>query len=102
MTIACCACNCGSSDLLARKFLETAGYPDWFSMPVPKGKEKSLKLLSSLPRYKEISDIEQYLSKVTRWVIIIGWNDNGCRWTDITHGGEKSNIEGKLIIKTFA
>lgn len=102
MPIACCACNCGSSELLARNFLSKSGYPEWFSIPVPKGKDKSLKMISSLPRLKEIVALENYIKESSKWVVIIGWNENGCRWVDLTHGGSKANIDGKLIIETFA
>ncbi len=100
--IAVCVCNCGSSEQLARQTLEKIGYEHWFDIPVPKGKDKSLKMIWSLPKYKEIEALENYIKGASKWVVIVGINDNGCRWTDITHGGSKSNVEAKLIVQTFA
>ena len=100
--IAVVTCNCGSTEQLARRFLERVGYKDWLTIPVVKGKEKSRALIASLPRYDEVSMLDNYIKNASKWVVIIGWNENGCRWSDLTYSPTKSEVEAKLVVETFA
>lgn len=102
MPLVVCTCNCGSSDQMARGFLQKNGYKDWLSIPISKGKEKSLAVLYNIPQYPEVDMLRSYLQKVSKYVVILGWNENGCRWTDISHNAAKSRIEGEVIVETFA
>ena len=102
MPIAVITCNCGSTEQLARRFLERAGYRDWLTIPVVKGKEKSRSIAKSLAGYPEAEMLDNYLQNSSKWVVIIGWNENGCRWADIVHNPTKSEIDGQLIVETFA
>lgn len=102
MAIAVITCNCGSTTERARRFLERAGYADWLSIPILKGKEQSKKALVSIPRYPEVEMLDNYLQNASKWVVIIGWNENGCRWADIAHNANKSEVEARLIVKIFA
>lgn len=102
MPIAVCTCRCGSTEQAARRFLNKAGYPDWLTIPIAEGKEASLGLLYQIPRYPEIEMLSDYLKGASKWIVIIGWNENGCRWSDIAHNPTKSGIEAGLIVDTFA
>lgn len=101
MSLFICACQCGSSEQLARQFLQKHGYPDWISIPVIKGKERSRNALTALPQYKEVKMLDNYLINASKWVVILGYNENGCRWADLTHGGFPSQVEAGLIVETF-
>lgn len=102
MPIAVITCNCGSTEQLARRFLERVGYRDWMGIRIYKGKEKSRSVVNSLPHYPEIDMLNSYLDKASKWVVIIGWNENGCRWSDLTHSPTKSEVEARLVVETFA
>ena len=100
--IVCISCNCGSVDSLIRNFLQKEGYQDWLTVPIHKGKERSRKLVQSLPQYPEVQMINSFLNNASKWAVIIGYNENGCRWSDISHNPNKSRIEASFIVKTFA
>lgn len=100
--IAACTCLCGSSDQLARQTLKKYGYEGWLSIPVPQGKEKSLRMLERIPRTPEVEMLENYIKNASKWVVIIGWNENGCRWTDVAHRNAKAQVEAQLIVEAFA
>lgn len=103
MPIAVCACTCGStSDKLARNFLKEHNYPDWLGIDIPKGRERSRRLLNSIPQFPEVKEIDKYLDNVSKWCIIIGWNENAMRWSDIGHYNIKSRTEAQHIVETFA
>ena len=96
------ACYCSSSDTLIRNFLYGVGYEEWMSIPIVKGKEKSLNAISILPNYPEVEILGNYLRNSSKWAVILGYNENGCRWADIAHSANKSRIDAELIVKTFA
>lgn len=97
-----CACMCGSSDSLARRFLKENGYEDWLGIDVVKGKDKSKKMLEAIPQYPEVQELRTFLDNASKWCVIIGWNENGCRWSDIGHYNIKSRTEAQHIIDVFA
>ena len=102
MPIAVCTCNCGSVEQLARSFLNKVGYQDWLNIPIEQGKERSRRMLSHLPNFPEIEMLDNYIKDASKWVAIIGWNDQACRWADIAHNANKSRIDAELIVQTFA
>ena len=102
MPIKCCGCLCGSTERLIRNFLQQAGYKDWLSIPIATGKEKSKSMLGTIPRYPEVEMLEHFLSNASKWAVIIGWNENGCRWSDIAHNAAVSKIDAQLIVDTFS
>ena len=99
--IAVCACHCGSSDSLARNFLKSAGVSDWMSMPIHKGKEKSLSFLNNLPPVAEKEMLANFLKGASKWVVIIGYDQTSARWSDIAHNAPKSTIEAEFIVRNF-
>lgn len=99
--IAVVACNCGSSDSLVRKFLKNIGYPDWVSIPVVKGKEKSLSVTNQLPPSPEKEMLKNFLKGASKWAVIIGYDEANVRWSDIAHNGPKSRVEAEALVNHF-
>lgn len=96
------ACHCGSSDSLVRNFLKKIGYSDWLSIPVEKGREKSLSVVNQLPPAPEKEMLKNLLKNASKWAIIIGYNETSLKWSDISHNGPKSRIEAEYVVKTFS
>ena len=99
--IAVVTCACGSSDSLARGFLKSTGYPDWLNIPIHRGKEKSLSMLNQLPPTPEKDMLQSFLKNASKWVVIIGYDQENMRWSDISHNGAKSRIEAEFVVRTF-
>ena len=100
--ILCCTCQCGAVDSMARNFLKSAGYQDWLSIPIARGKEKSLSLLNQIPPTDEKEMLRSFLKNASKWVVIIGYDQENCRWSDIAHNGPKSRIEAEFVVKAFS
>ena len=96
------ACQCGSSDSLVRNFLKSIGYQDWISVPIEKGKEKSLSALNRLPPTPEKEMLQSFLKNASKWAVIIGYDETGMKWSDIAHNGPKSRIEAEFVVKNFS
>lgn len=96
------ACQCGSSDSLVRNFLKSIGYQDWISVPIEKGKERSLSVLNRLPSTPEKEMLQSFLKNASKWAVIIGYDETGMKWSDIAHNGPKSRIEAEFVVRTFA
>ena len=96
------SCQCGSSDSLIRGFLKSVGYADWLSIPINKGKEASISAINNLPPAPEKDMLKSFLNGVSKWAVIIGYNDTMMRWSDIAHNGAKSRIEAEFVVKTFS
>lgn len=95
------ACQCGSSSSLARNFLKSVGYPDWASIPLIQGKEKSRAFLNNLPPCPEKEMLDSFLVDASKWVVIIGYDQNSCKWSDISHNAPKSTIEAEYLVKNY-
>lgn len=102
MSIAVISCQCGSSDSLARNFLKSVGYQDWLSIPIHRGKEKSLSMLNQVPPTPEKEMLKSFLKDASKWVVIIGYNQDSMKWSDIAHNGPKSRIEAEFVVKNFS
>lgn len=96
------ACLCGNSENLIRGALRRYGYQDFLNIPVTKGKEKSISLLSSLPQFPEIRILQEYISHQSKFAVILGYNEDKCRWADIAGPSPKEAIEAELIVQHFA
>lgn len=94
-------CKCGSSESLVRNYLHSIGYPEWMNIPIAQGKEKSLSVLNQLPPAPEKEMLQSLLKNASKWAVVIGYNDDSMRWSDIAHGGAKTQIEAELVVKTF-
>lgn len=95
-------CQCGSSNSLVRNFLHSVNYPDWMSIPINKGKEKSLAILNYLPPVPEKDMLRSFLKGASKWAVIIGYNETQMRWSDIAHNGPKSHIEAEFVVNNFS
>ena len=102
MALAVCTCLCGGSESLARNFLRSAGYPNWMDIPIRQGKEKSLALLNQLPPAPEKEMLQNFIKNSSKWAVIIGYNQEAMKWSDIAHNGPKSTIEAEFVVKAFA
>lgn len=96
------SCQCGSSDSLVRNFLHSVNYPEWMSIPISKGKEKSLSVVNQLPPTPEKEMLKSFLENASKWAVIIGYNEIEMRWSDIAHNGPKSYIEAEFVVKNFS
>ena len=101
MSLAIVACQCGSSDSLVRNFLYSVGYPDWNSIPMARGKEKSLAVVNQLPPAPEKEMLQHFLKDASKWAIIIGYDQDSMKWSDIAHSGPRSRIEAEFVVKNF-
>lgn len=101
MSLMVVACQCGSSNSKARSFLKTVGYHDWLNIPIYQGREKSLSVLNQLPHSPEKEMLQSFLKEASKWVVIIGYNQTGMRWSDIAHNGPKSRIEAEFVVRNF-
>lgn len=101
MSLAIVACQCGSSDSLVRNFLHSVGYPDWNSIPMVRGKEKSLAVVNQLPPAPEKEMLQHFLKDASKWAIIIGYDQDSMKWSDIAHSGPRSRIEAEFVVKNF-
>ena len=99
--IAVIACMCGSSESVARNFLKSVGYKDWLNIPIEKGKERSLAVLNYLPPVPEKEMLQNLLKNASKWVVIIGYNKDSMKWSDISHDGPKSRIEAEFVVRKF-
>lgn len=97
-----CGCHCGSTEMKARNFLRRAGYKDWDKITIHRGKEASRALVRFMPDCLETRAFNDFLDDTGTWCVIIGFNDEVCRWSDIAHNTPKSTIEAELIVERFA
>lgn len=100
--ISVCSCHCGGSQSLIRGFLKSIRYDDWMNIPIHQGKEKSLSLLNQLPPTDEKEMLKNFLKDASKWAVIIGYNDQACKWSDIAHNGAKSRIEAEFVVMNFS
>lgn len=101
--IACVACQCGSSDSLIRTRLERYGCTDFLRVPIVKGKEKSLSKLNTLPQFDEIQMLRNHIQNASKFAVVIGYDDQRCKWTDLANGKALvNNVDLELIIQHFA
>lgn len=96
------SCLCSGSGTLIRNFLQSAGYPDWLTIPIAQGKEASLRVLHNLPNAPEKEMLKNLLQRSSKWAVIIGWDNNAMRWSDIAHDGVRSRIEAEFLVKEFS
>lgn len=101
--LCCVACQCGSSDKLIRTRLDFFGYRDFLSIPITKGKEKSLSVLNSIPRSDAAEMLKQYIRGCSKYAVVLGYDDDGNgRWVDLANGKAiVNNIDLKNILTYF-
>lgn len=99
--LAVVACHCGSSDSLIRNYLRSINYEAWDTIPINKGKEKSLAMLNHLPPSEGKEMLQAFLNRASKWAVIIGYDDTICKWSDIAHNGPRSRIEAEFVVQNF-
>lgn len=102
MSLTVITCKCGSTESLARNFLRSVGYPDWMNISVHQGKETSLAILNQLPPAPEKEMLQSFLKDASKWVVIIGYDQESMKWSDIAHNGPKSRIEAEFVVKNYS
>lgn len=101
--IACVACTCGSVDKLIRSKLEFYGYKDFLTVPIVRGKDKSKSAINVLPQHAGLDLLRSHLDKCSKFAVVIGFDDEDCRWVDLANGKSvQNNIELEMIIERFA
>lgn len=97
-------CMCGGAENLVQNFLKSANYKDWLTVPIRKGKQKSLDILNQLPQTTETDMLRNYLEHASKWAVIIGYDlDTGqLKWSDIAHNSTKTSVEAELVVEAFA
>ncbi len=97
-------CMCGSVESLIQNFLRSANYENWLTVPIKKGKQKSLDVLNQLPQTPETDMLRNYLGKASKWAVIIGYDpDTGqLKWSDIAHNSTKTRVEAESLVEAFA
>lgn len=101
--LAAVACHCGSSDGLIRNKLHKFHCPQELSLPIIKGKEKSLSTLNKLPQFPELNDLRQHIQRESKWAVIIGYDGERLRWVDLANGQYTQNdVDAELLLKHFA
>lgn len=99
--ISAIACACGNSEKLIRSRLQAAGVKDYMSVPLAIGRDKSLKSVSLLPKYPEIAVLPNYITSHSSYAVVIGYDEDGCDWVDVTKDGEMGQLKLKVIIRDF-
>lgn len=102
MALLCVACTCGFSDRLIRTRLEHYGYRDFLTVPIIKGKEKSKSALNSIPQTEGVAMARNHLDNCSKYAIVLGYNNESCRWVDLANGkAVQNNIDLEFILRDF-
>lgn len=101
MPIVVITCRCGSTESVARNFLRSVDYADWMNIPIHQGKENSLAVLNQLPPSSDKEMLQSLLKNASKWIVIIGYNQDNMKWSDISHNGPKSRIEAEFVVRNF-
>lgn len=102
MSLFCVACQCGGADGWIRSKLRKFNYPHSLTVPITKGKEKSISFLSTLPQTDEVTDLAAYIKRATKFAIIIGTDGTNVRWIDVANGRWLVNdVTTEFIVRDF-
>lgn len=101
MSLVAVACTCNSSESLVRKHLRLNNCADFLRVPVVRGKDKSLSLLTTLPQHEKLHDLRRYIEANSKFAIIIGYNDTQMGWADVASADPKHLIEVGVIVEHF-
>lgn len=102
MPLMCVACQCGGADNWIRAKLKKYNFSKALLIPITKGKEKSLSMISTLPQTSETLDLITHIKNATKFAIIVGTDGTRLRWVDIVNGHYVENdIDAEFIIRDF-
>ena len=93
------ACSCGGADNWIRSKLRKFGYQQALTIPITKGKEKSLQKLSTFPQ----TELAAHIRASSKFAIIVGTDGEALRWVDVVNGTYiKNDVDAEFIIRDFA
>lgn len=99
-------CECGSADGLVRQAAQSAGLQNWMSIPVHKGKEHCLAVLSHFPdahrNLLAFRALEDFISQGGSYAVVVGYDDEYFYWSSIDSNSPKDMLDSVAILKRFA
>lgn len=99
-------CDCGSAEQRIRQSLHRYEYKNWAMEPIIKGKSQCLSKVEGLIRERQdepaLQALFSHINNNGKWCVILGLNKNGCKWSDISHGDMKSDVDAEIIIENFS
>ena len=99
------ACNCGGVVPLLRGVLKEAGCDGWLDVPVYQGKKYALETLEQFPEYyrklPQWGALYDSINNRSSFAVVIGYDKDNFRWSDVVMGDLKSNLDGQIIAKQF-
>ena len=102
MALCCLACQCGGADSWIRSKLKKFNHPLALLIPITKGKEKSLRVVSTLPQTQNTTDLAAHIRSASKFAIIVGTDGESLRWVDIVNGKYiKNDVDAEFIIRDF-
>lgn len=102
MPLACLTCQCGGADNWIRSKLRKFNYRHALLIPITKGKEKSLRQLSTFPQVQETTDLASHIRSASKFAIIVGTDGESLRWVDVVNGTYiKNDVDAEFIIRDF-
>ena len=97
------SCQCGSSDNLIRGKMAKFHCNQALTIPIIKGKERSLSALNTLRQFPELADLRTHIEAQSKWDIIIGKDDERLKWVDLANGSYlKNDVDAELLLAHFA
>lgn len=97
------ACQCGGADSWIRSKLRKFNYPNALSIPITKGKEKSLAQVSTFPQVPATTELAAHIRNSTKFAIIVGTDGESLRWVDVVNGTYiKNDVDAEFIIRDFS
>ena len=105
--LAIVTCDCGSAENLVRTHLHKYEYRNWAMEPINKGRTASLTkvedLIRQFPDSSDLRSLYAHINNNSKWCVILGYNKNGnMKWSDISRGDMKSDVEAELIVQNFS
>lgn len=100
------ACDCGSSEQLVRQALHRYEYKNWAMEPLIKGKSKCLteveRMIRENPDDSSLRTLFSHINNSSKWCVILGYNGDISRWSDISHHDMKSDVDAEIIVENFS
>lgn len=106
MSILFVTCECGAADGLVRQAAQAAGLQNWMSLPVHKGKEHCLTVLSHFPeghrKLLAFRALESLIAQGGSYAVVVGYDGEQFYWSSIDSNSPKDMLDAVAILKRFA
>lgn len=106
MSLMVLACECGAAEPLARQVLEPVVPTTWLSVPIHKGKEHCLTVLSHFPEpFQQLVAYQALLNHIeenSSFVVFVGYDHEYFYWEDVASNAPAEVASATAIIKRFA